>query len=401
MGCGTCSTTKKGCGNSNIYGTVGCNKLNTYDWLSDIEMPDNFTPFDIVEIRFKGSRKEFYRNTNKIELCSGDAVVTESEMGHDIGHVSLTGELVKLQLKKARITEDSPQIKKIYRIASEGDIVKYNEYKEKEAATLEKARTIALEQKLEMKLSDIEFQGDGKKVIFFYTAEDRVDFRELIKRYATEFKTRIEMRQISYREEASRLGGIGSCGRELCCSTWFTDFKVVNISAAKHQNLSINMLKLSGQCGRLKCCLNYELDTYLEAINDFPSIEKIILKTKIGTASLQKVDILKKMTWFSYSDNQGEWIPVKLNKVKEVLEKNKNGIFPETLVERPMGAEVQSKTAYKVDDMLEDSKIDRLENKNRQKQKNRNTNNSQPNNNNQRNKRHNNKNRNRRDKNRN
>lgn len=401
MGCGTCSTTKKGCGNSNIYGTIGCNKLNTYDWLSDIEIPDNFTPFDIVEIRFKGSRKEFYRNTNKIELCSGDAVVTESEMGHDIGHVSITGELVKLQLKKARITEDSPQIKKIYRLASEGDIVKYNEYKEKEAATLEKARTIALEHKLEMKLSDIEFQGDGKKVIFFYTSEDRVDFRELIKRYATEFKTRIEMRQISYREEASRLGGIGSCGRELCCSTWFTDFKVVNISAAKHQNLSINMLKLSGQCGRLKCCLNYELDTYLEAINDFPSIEKIILKTKIGTASLQKVDILKKMTWFSYSDNQGEWIPVELNKVKEVLEKNKNGIFPETLVERPMGAEVQSKTAYKVDDMLEDSKIDRLENKNRQKQKNRNPNNSQTNNNNQRNQRHNNKNRNRRDKNRN
>lgn len=369
MGCGTCGTTKGGCGNSNFYGTVGCNKLNTFNWLKDIEMPDDYNAYDIIEVRFKGSRKEYCRNVNNLELCTGDAVVTESDLGHDVGHISLTGELVKLQLRKAEIAEDSPLIKKIYRLATQADIDKYNDYKAKEPSTLEKARTIALELKLEMKLSDIEFQGDGRKVIFFYTAEDRVDFRELIKRYAADFKTRIEMRQISYREEASRLGGIGSCGRELCCSTWFTDFKVVNISAAKYQNLSINMLKLSGQCGKLKCCLNYELDTYLEAIDDFPGIERVTLTTKIGSAMLQKVDILKKIMWFAYTDNPGEWIPIEVKKVKEIIEKNKKGDFPETLIERPMGAEIQSKTSYKVDDMLQDSNIDRLENKNKNKNK--------------------------------
>ncbi|NUM31905.1 MAG: hypothetical protein HUU47_06225 [Bacteroidetes bacterium] len=369
MGCGTCATSKNGCGNSNIYGTKGCNKLNTFNWLQDIELPDNFTPFDIVEVRFKGSRKEYYRNTNNLELYNGDAVVTESDLGHDLGHISLTGELVKLQLKKAELTQDSQQIKKIYRKATQADIDKYDEYKAKESSTLEKARTIALELKLDMKLSDIEFQGDGRKVIFFYTAEERVDFRELIKRYAADFKTRIEMRQISYREEASRLGGIGSCGRELCCSTWFTDFKNVNISVARHQNLSINLLKLSGQCGKLKCCLNFELDTYLEAINDFPGLERISLKTKVGIANLQKVDILKRIMWFTYNEAPGDWIPIDVEKVKEIIAKNSKGEIPETLIDKPMGAEVQSKTNFKVDDMLEDSKIDRLERKNNSQNK--------------------------------
>lgn len=369
MGCGSCGTTTdgapKGCKSNGTCGTSGCNKLNTYDWFKDIDLPENYTPFDIIEIRFKGSRKEFFRNVNHFELYTGDAVVVESDLGHDIGHVSLTGELVRLQLRKAEMTEDNAAIKKIYRIATEADKEKYTEFKAKEPSTLEKARTIALELKLEMKLSDIEFQADGKKVIFFYTAEERVDFRELIKRYAADFKTRIEMRQISYREEASRLGGIGSCGRELCCSTWLTDYKIVNISAARYQNLSINMLKLSGQCGRLKCCLNYELDTYMESLDEFPGTEKVSVKTKVGTATLQKVDILKKMMWFSYQDKPGDWIPIEAAKVNEIIEKNKKGEIPETLVDRPLGAEIMSKTAYKVDDMLEDSSITRLEDKNR------------------------------------
>jgi len=371
MGCGSCGTTTgespKGCKSNGTCGTSGCNKLNTYDWFQDIDLPENYTPFDIIEIRFKGSRKEFFKNVNNLELYTGDAVVVESDLGHDVGHVSLTGELVRLQLKKAEIPEDHGSIKKIYRIATEADKEKYTENKAKELSTLERARTIALELKLEMKLSDIEFQADGKKVIFFYTAEERVDFRELIKRYANDFKTRIEMRQISYREEASRLGGIGSCGRELCCSTWLTDYKVVNISAARFQNLSINMLKLSGQCGRLKCCLNYELDTYMEALGEFPGTERVTVTTKIGSANLQKIDILKRMMWFAYQDKPGDWIPMEADKVAELIEKNKRGEYPETLVDRPLGVELMPKTAYKVDDMLEDSSISRMEDKNRER----------------------------------
>lgn len=369
MGCGSCGTTTgaapKGCRSNGTCNTVGCNKLNTYDWFKDIELPEDYTPFDIIEIRFKGSRKEFFKNVNNLELYTGDAVVVESDLGHDVGHVSLTGELVRLQLRKAEMTEDHPGIKKIYRLATDGDKEKYTEFKAKEPSTLERARTIALELKLEMKLSDIEFQADGRKIIFFYTAEERVDFRELIKRYAADFKTRIEMRQISYREEASRLGGIGSCGRELCCSTWLTDYKVVNISAARYQNLSINMLKLSGQCGRLKCCLNYELDTYTEALREFPGTEKVSVNTKIGVANLQKIDILKRMMWFAYKDKPGDWIAIEVDKVKEIIDKNKRGEIPDTLVDRPVGVEIASKTSYKVDDMLEDSNINRLEDKNK------------------------------------
>jgi len=373
MGCGSCGTTTgespKGCKSNGSCGTSSCNKLNTYDWFKDIDQPDTYVPFSVIEIRFKGSRKEFFRNVNNLELYTGDAVVLESDLGHDIGHVSLTGELVRLQLRKAELHEDSPNIKKIYRLATEADKEKYTEYKAMEPSTLEKARTIALALKLEMKLSDIEFQADGRKVIFFYTAEERVDFRELIKRYAADFKTRIEMRQISYREEASRLGGIGSCGRELCCSTWLTDYKIVNISAARFQNLSINMLKLSGQCGRLKCCLNYELDTYMEALTEFPGTEKVTVNTKIGTANLQKIDILKRMMWFSYQDKPGDWIAIEVDKVNEIVEKNKRGELPDTLVDRPLGAELMSKTTYKVDDMLEDSSINRMEEKNKERKK--------------------------------
>lgn len=287
-------------------------------------MPDNYKPFDIVEIRFKGSRKEFFRNKDGLELYTGDAVVLEADMGYDVGHVSISGELVRLQLKKRGIREDSEHIKNITRKATDRDIERYQEAKFREVKVLERARTIALMMKLEMKLSDIEIQGDNKKVIFFYTAESRVDFRELIKRFADEFKLRIEMRQIGYREEASRLGGIGSCGRELCCSTWLTDFKLVNTSAARYQNLSINMLKLSGQCGKLKCCLNYELDTYMEALDEFPKAKTVKLDTEAGTAYMVKTDILKRLTWFVYED-KFTWICLPLETINGYLQMNARG----------------------------------------------------------------------------
>lgn len=335
--------------------------MNTYDWLQHMVLPEDYEPFNIVEVRFKGSRKEFFRNSEDLDLFTGDAVVVESDLGHDIGHVSMSGELVRLQLKKYGVEEDNPKMRKIYRKASDSDLEKYQEYKEKEAASLEKARTIAIEMKLAMKLSDIEFQGDGRKVVFFYTSEGRVDFRELIKRYASEFKTRIEMRQISYREEASRLGGIGSCGRELCCSTWLTDYKVVSMSAAKTQNLSINMLKLSGQCGRLKCCLNYELDTYTEALREFPNLDKLRLETAAGRARPQKIDILKRMLWFCY-EGQSDWHAVPLERVLEVVEINKKGKRPDTLNEKGFDV-VPENTALDSEDLLEKDFIERIEEK--------------------------------------
>ncbi len=328
MGCGSCGTqggcSPAGCKSNGGCSSGGCNKLNVYNWLSHTVMPDHYVPFDIVEIRFKGSRKEFFRNTHQLELYTGDNVVVESEMGYDVGQVSIAGELVRLQLKKKGIKEQSESIKNIVRKATEKDYEKYLEAKSREVKVLERARTIALMMKLEMKLSDIEIQGDNKKVIFFYTAESRVDFRELIKRFADEFKLRIEMRQIGYREEASRLGGIGSCGRELCCSTWLTDYKMVNTSAARYQNLSINMLKLSGQCGKLKCCLNYELDTYMEALEAFPKGKTVKVDTETGSAIMVKTDILKRLTWFVYEDRHS-WICMPLDTINAYLDMNAKG----------------------------------------------------------------------------
>jgi cell fate regulator YaaT (PSP1 superfamily) len=360
MSCGTCGTGNGGCKSNGTCGTEGCNKLNTFDWLKDVALPEDYQPFDIVEVQFKGSRKEFFQNSEQLSLITGDTVVVESEPGHDVGHVSLSGELVRLQLKKQRV-EELDKFKKIYRVASTKDVDKYREMKEKEAHTLERARTIAMQMALEMKLSDIEFQGDGRKVIFFYTAESRVDFRELIRRYATEFKTRIEMRQVSYREEASRLGGIGSCGLVLCCSTWLTDYKVVTVNSARTQNLSINMLKLSGQCGRLKCCLNYELETYLDALSEYPKGDKIVLETKAGKAYLTKTDILKRVMWFSYP-KKSEWLALDLERVKEVLELNKNGELPETLVSASSLALAEAVFDEPVD-LISDNSLTRLDKK--------------------------------------
>ena len=338
MGCrsGGCNTEKNGipagCNNNGSCGTSdGCNKLSVFDWLGNMNLPEGQNRFDIVEIRFKNSRKEFFRNTNSLNINVGDVIAVESNSGHDIGTVSLTGELVKLQLKKHNVNFDSEEIKKIYRKAKQVDIEKWREAQSLEINTMYRARTIALNLGLQMKLSDVEYQGDKSKAIFYYTADARVDFRELIKLLADEFKVRIEMKQIGARQEASRLGGIGSCGRELCCSSWLTDFRTVSTSAARYQQLSLNPLKLAGQCGKLKCCLNYELDSYLDALKEFPEMEGKKLQTKKGEAFLQKTDIFKRTMWFSYRSDPGVFIPLDLKTVHSILELNAKGEMPEAL----------------------------------------------------------------------
>ncbi len=333
-GCGTSTNgVPAGCNSNGSCGTEsGCNKLSVFDWLGNMNLPNGQKPFDIVEIRFKNSRKEFFRNVNTLSLNVGDVVAVEAGSGHDIGTISLTGELVKLQLKKRNISADNEEIKKVYRKAKQSDIDKWREAQSLEVDSMYRARTIALKLGLEMKLSDVEYQGDKSKAIFYYTADARVDFRELIKVLADEFKVRIEMRQIGARQEASRLGGIGSCGRELCCSTWLTDFRTVATSAARYQQLSLNPLKLAGQCGKLKCCLNYELDSYLDALKVFPDMDGKKLLTKKGEAFLQKTDIFKKMMWFSYKHEPGVFIPLSVESVKSIMEDNAKGEAPGELI---------------------------------------------------------------------
>lgn len=320
-------------------GTGSCNKLNVFDWLANMELPPGQKPFNIIEVRFKGSRKEFFRNTEHLELKAGDFVAVEASPGHDIGTVSITGELVKLQLKKNKLTETSEEIKNVYRIARSADLEKWETVKTLEVKTMYRAREFASFLRLKMKLSDVEYQGDGKKATFFYTAEERVDFRELIKKLAEEYKIRVEMRQIGLRQEAGRLGGIGSCGRELCCSTWLTDFKTVSTNTARYQNLSLNAAKLAGQCGKLKCCLNYELDSYMDALKDIPDSD-LKLETAKGAAVHQKTDIFKRIMWYAYHDpenkgghsgNSDAWIALPVDRVKEIVEMNKKSIKPEEL----------------------------------------------------------------------
>ena len=343
MGC-SCGTKKDGkvagCDNNGACGTGGCNKMNVFDWLSNMEMPGH-TGFEIVEVRFKNGRKDFYRNTDKLSFTTGDAVVVEVPNGHHVGYVSLQGELVRLQMQKKKIANDS-EIKKIYRLAHQKDLEKLEEVKKRELPTLYRTREVIREYKLQMKLSDVEYQADNTKAIFFYSAEDRVDFRELIRRLATEFRIRVEMRQISLRQEAGRLGGIGVCGRELCCSTWLGDFKNVATSAARYQNLSLNPSKLSGQCGRLKCCLNYELETYMDALQDIPKIEAPLL-TEQGEARLQKTDIFRKIMWFGYSE-ENTWYPLNVDRVNEILELNRSGKKPANLQEDVVAEKVPIQT---------------------------------------------------------
>lgn len=339
MGCssGGCGTetggSPAGCNNNGSCGTLdGCNKLSVFDWLGNMKLPEGQKSCGVVEVRFKNSRKEYFKNVNNLTLNVGDAIAVEASSGHDMGTVSLTGELVRLQLKKRNINFDSEELKKVYRKAKQTDIDKWREAQALETNTMYRARTIALKLGLEMKLSDVEFQGDKSKAVFYYTADARVDFRELIKVLADEFKVRIEMKQIGARQEASRLGGIGSCGRELCCSTWLTDFRTVNTSAARYQQLSLNPLKLAGQCGKLKCCLNYELDSYLDALKEFPDMEGKKLQTKKGDAFLQKTDIFKRMMWFSYRGEPGVFIPMDVKSVHAILEANSNGEMPDALI---------------------------------------------------------------------
>jgi cell fate regulator YaaT (PSP1 superfamily) len=344
MSCSGCSTGRgnhnvpdgvpAGCQSNGACGTgSGCNKLNVFDWLTDMQLPAGEKPFDIVEVRFKNSRKEFFKNTAGVPLLTGDVVAVEASPGHDMGVVSLTGELVRIQMKKHGIGYDSAEIKKVYRKAKATDIEKWREAQALESQAMFKARTLAIKHGLAMKISDVEYQGDKTKAVFYYTADARVDFRELIKTMAYEFSVRIEMRQIGARQEAARLGGIGSCGRELCCSTWLTDFRTVNTSAARYQQLSLNPLKLAGQCGKLKCCLNYELDSYLDAVKDFPNVENVKLVSKKGKAFHQKTDIFKRMMWFSYEGEASVFIPVSVDRVKKIIEMNKANSFPEEIAE--------------------------------------------------------------------
>jgi cell fate regulator YaaT (PSP1 superfamily) len=372
MGCGSCSTggcAPAGCKSNGSCLTNGCSKLDVYDWLANMDMPANYKPFNIMEIKFKGSRKEFFLNVDNFYLEAGELVAVETTTGgYDIGHVSLTGELVRMQLKKHHVrTEDV--VKKIYRKATPLDVDKWKQAKEAEFNTMHKARVLAKELGLAMKLSDVDYQGDKTKATFYYTAEGRVDFRELIKKMAETFRIRIEMRQIGMRQEASRLGGIGSCGRELCCSTWLTDFKTVSTSAARYQNLSLNTLKLAGQCGKLKCCLNYELDTYMDALRDIPEkVER--LETGKGSARLQKTDIFKKLMWFSYP-NDDNWIPLEISRVKEIQQLNKDGVKPDDLKEEAV--EIDKPIIAKVldyENVVGQDSLTRLDDKSAKRKKN-------------------------------
>lgn len=333
MGCSNCGTANgkpSGCKSNGGCSSGGCNRLNVYDWLSNLPFHDPEGQCKVIEVSFNnGSRKDFYRNNLLQRFEKGDKVAVEGMNGFDVGMVNLTGELVRVQLKKKGVSENDPEMKKILRRASEFDLQKFKESKEREPAALVRARTIVVQMKLNMKLIEMEIQADGRKATFFYTADDRVDFRELIKIYASEFKVKVEMKQIGARQEAAKLGGIGSCGRELCCSTWLTDFKSVNTTAARYQNLSINQSKLSGQCGRLKCCLNYELDTYLDALQGFPDYADTLEFAK-GTANLVKKDIFKNLMWYVLQGSNKQY-PLTINRVKEIKRMNREGIRPDEL----------------------------------------------------------------------
>ena len=328
MSCSNCSTangTPRGCQSNGTCGTDSCNKLTVHDWLENMVLPAGQQPFRIAEVRFKNSRKGFYRFSEAMRPSIGEAVVTEVvPAGYDLGRVTLTGELVRFQMKKKKVHPDTEQLPSLLRKATDRDLEVWQKARSKEQEVQKRARELALRLNLQMKLSDVEFQGDGKKATFYYTAEQRVDFRQLIKDMAKAFGIRIEMRQIGLRMEASRLGGIGSCGRELCCSTWLTDFRSVSTAAARYQQLSLNPQKLSGQCGKLKCCLNFELDAYRSALKEFPKMETK-LKTEKGLAICQKMDIFKGLLWYTYKDEWMQWHELTAEVAQKIIAKNKNG----------------------------------------------------------------------------
>jgi cell fate regulator YaaT (PSP1 superfamily) len=331
MACGSCGTgAPGGCGSKGSCGTGSCNRMNVHDWLMNLPFSDPESNCRIIEVSFnQGSRKDFYRNAPLQYFEKGELVTVEGVAGFDVGEVCLSGELVRLQLKKRGVNEDSTEIKKVLRRAGPMDIEKMRESKAREKDALIRSRAIARQLNLNMKIAEVEIQADGKKATFFYIADDRVDFRELIKVFATEFRVKVEMRQIGARQEAGKVGGIGSCGRELCCSTWLHDFKSVNTNAARYQNLSINQTKLSGQCGRLKCCLNYELDTYMDALQAFPHDAEVLEMARCR-AMLVKKDIFKSLMWYTLPDSSRQY-PLTIARVKEIKEQNRQGIKPEEL----------------------------------------------------------------------
>ncbi|WP_304344249.1 regulatory iron-sulfur-containing complex subunit RicT [Chryseobacterium koreense] len=372
-GCKTSGDSSHSCGTKSENGCEkvdNCGnsyKLSVFDWLSDINNPPQ-SKFDFVEVRFKNDRKQFYKNVHHLPLHIGSVVTVESSPGHDIGVVSLTGELVKIQMKKKRASEENPL--KIYRIANQKDVEVWQEARKKEESVKIQARKIAYALNLAMKITDVEFQGDGQKVTFYYTADSRVDFRQLIKEYALAFRTKIDMKQIGFRQEAAKVGGIGSCGRELCCSTWLTDFRSVNTNAARYQQLSINPQKLAGQCGKLKCCLNYELDSYLDALSDFPS-SSTTLDTEKGKAFCIKIDVFKKRMWFAYVDHSMAWYDLEVQDVKKLIAQNKRGEKTPPLEDLKI-VDFPTKSV----DLIQESNIERFDRKSRNQGKNQNRRNS-------------------------
>jgi cell fate regulator YaaT (PSP1 superfamily) len=310
-----------------------CSKLNVYNWLDDVINIAN--PTDLVEVRFKNTRKDYFRNVNNLKLDPGDLVAVEANPGHDIGIITVTGDLVLEQMKKHKVTLINGDIRKIYRKAKPADIDKWKEAIACEHQTMIRSRQIANELKLNMKIGDVEYQGDKTKAIFYYIADDRVDFRQLIKVLADTFRIRIEMKQIGARQEAGRIGGIGPCGREICCASWISNFVSVNTNSARYQDISLNPQKLAGQCGKLKCCLNFEVDTYLDAQKDFPATN-VLLETETGTYQYQKADIFKQIFWYSkVGDKTGDFIAVPVERVKEIIRSNQKGravvrLIPET-----------------------------------------------------------------------
>lgn len=337
--------------------TDRCCKLNTFDWMKNFQLPEDQPDFDCVEVRFKNSRKDFFRIQDDMRFEPGDIVAVEASPGHDIGIISLTGEIVKFQMRKKKVDPKSFQVKKVYRRARLSDIEKWLNAVEIEPVATLKSRKIAREMRLEMKINDVEYQGDETKAVFYYTAEERVDFRELIKVLAEEFKVRVEMRQIGARQEAARLGGIGSCGRELCCSTWLSNFSSVSTSKARTQQMSMNPQKLAGQCGKLKCCLNYEHDVYLDALKEFPDMN-IKLRTEKGDAIHQKSDIFKKVMWYSYLNDQSSLLALSIETVNRIISDNRKGLIPNSL------EDLAIKLEAKVDDMgsaLQEEDISRFD----------------------------------------
>ena len=367
MGCASCGSggTPNGCKNNGLCSSGGCDKLEVYDWLSNVALPENQKPYEIVEVRFKNARKGFYRNVNGLGLQAGDVVVVEASSGYDIGVISVVGELARIQVKRKAPTFKHVEARKIMHVATQAEIDLWIKGRSLEKDIMHKSRTLAMNLKLEMKISDVEYQADLSKATFYYTAEGRVDFRQLIKDMADAFKVRIEMRQIGSRQESARLGGIGSCGRELCCSTWLSDFRSVSTAAARYQQLSLNPQKLAGQCGKLKCCLNYELDMYTEALKALPRAD-IKLKTEKGDAYHVKTDVFKHLMWYAYP-GEGALVVLTPEQARKIQQMNKNGNIPRDLKE--FAYEVEKEVEIGFENVVGQDSLNRFENKQKTRKK--------------------------------